>query len=801
MTVPHLRRLVIVALLTCTFAGCHSNEEPSKTATIAAAATPTPAGPPLFADWVKLESSKASDQPQLRDTYIDTMLGHQVFQFPPQGLPSAQARELLLDDDKLLLPTGRRLWGQELLQQPGFAGKFCYIHSTFCVKKLFEVSFVVDGNPIVVFDNMFSIQRFPSHTLLKYYLGPVNIDEAKYITYDDRAVATYTVRSADKKAHDVRLEVIAPYLPMPSSNNDGAFPLLGSGNMQGNPLFVYLDAPGFTRADTATIHLSRSVPVPGDATAVQLQLAASFENARRSNTAVPLPDDLFARHQREYNKWFADNVPYFDSADPGFKKMWFYRWWVVRFNMTEADTPDLSQYRFYEGKLGFDNPITFAVPAQLKELTYLRDPKFALSQIRNTYRNLSPTGAVIDPPGSPYWGETYSHWIAAAILELHRVQPIALDTLRALLPDMARDVRAWVTAFDPDGDGLPQSARPRITGYDLDILSYWYFNGTKLDMRERPPDLERVDFASFVYANARAVSELARLASNLPLERELSDVADHIRSAALKSLWDDETHFFYPQRAEDNARAPIRELHGFFPFLTGLAPDEPRYRTALQRFVDPGEFWARFPPVITSLYEYKRWTWEMDGLTRNIAPHPISMGARTLIQVLKYYDQKAVTPDHFMELMRRYNELVFPGVNPFDPYWRPNVHEYYSKWEPNQSVPRPKPSDISHDFHSMFCSLVVEGVVGLTPRSDDKIELRPAALSWSHFLLDRLRYHGKDLTIVWDQPDGRRQYPDLPEGFSLFVDGKLAFTRTLLGSVLYDPASGTVSDLIGPSPR
>jgi hypothetical protein len=532
---------------------------------------------------------------------------------------------------------------------------------------------------------------------------------------------------------------------------------------------------------------------------VEAQVAVSFENQRRDGRVPELPADLFARHQREYNRWFFDNVPYFDAADPAFKKMWYYRWWVVRFNMAQADTPDLTGYRFYEGKLGFDNVISFAVPVQLKELAYLRDPVFGLQQAQNSYRNLSPQGAVVDPPGIAYWGEMYSHWIAAALAEFHRVHPIPVDTLRALLPVMASDVRTWMTVFDPDHDGLPQRAKPRITGYDLDILSFWYFSGLKLDLNAKLDDMERVDFASFVYANARAVAELARAANDAPLASELDATADRIRGAALQHLWDDETHFFYPQRAADDARIPIRELHGFFPFTTLLAPDEPRYHEALKKFVDPEEFWAAFPPVIASQYYYRHWNWEMDGLTRNIAPHPISMGARTALQAMKHYDQHIITPDHFMELMERYTALMYSGVNPYDPLWRPNAHEYYSKWEPHQVSPRPKPSDISHDFHSMYCSLVVEGVVGLTPRSDDRIELQPAALRWKYFMLDRLRYHGKDLTILWDEPDHNVRYSGYPEGFSLYIDGKLAFTRDHLGHVLYDPATGAVTELSGPS--
>jgi len=758
-----------------------------------AAAAPTTAveSKPIFDDWLRFEPAELASRADLRVRFFDAMLAHQIFQFPPQGLPPHQARELLLDDDKQLFSSGRRLWNHELLHQPGFAGKFCYLHSQFQLKRLFDVTFFVDGKPILLYDNQYKIERAPSHVHMTYHLGGVIVEERKFITDDDRAVATYEIYSNDKQAHEVGLEVSAPYLTMPASRTRPEYPLMGVGSYQGIPVYAYLDAPGFTRVDAGTVLLRRTLTVADSGERNSAQVALSFENEERHGTP-PSFANAFDEHEHTYNQWFADNVPYFDAADGGFKRMWYYRWWIAYFNRTVADTPDLKGYRFYEGKMGFDNPITFATPAHLKELTYLRDPEAALQQAENAYRNQSPSGAIVDPPGSPYWQETYSHWGTAALAEYHRVHPIPAARLRAMLPAVAADVRAWLTTYDGDGDSLPERQRPRVTGYDLDILSYWFWVGTRVEPTAEPPNMERVDFASFVYANARGAAELARAVGDDSLAAELDGSADKIRKAALAKLWEQSSEFFYPQRANDDARAPIRELHGFFPFLTQLAPNEPRYLAALKKFVDPDEFWARFPPVITSQYHYKRWTWEMDGLTRNIAPHPISMGARTLIQVLKHYKQSTVTAAHFMELMKRYNELVYPGVNPFDPYWRPNVHEYYSKWEPYQISPRPKPSDISHDFHSMYNSLIVEGVVGLTPRSDDKIELQPLALDWPYFALHRLRHRGHDLTILWDQPDGNVRYNGFPEGFSLYIDGKQAFTRPQLEHVIYNPGTATV---------
>jgi hypothetical protein len=759
---------------------------------VTAEATATAAAePPLFARWLRFETPAVRQHQAAGDGYIDAMLGHQVFRSLPRGVPPQIARQLMLDDDKLLLSSGRRLWTREIAFQPGLAGEICYGHSSYCLRRLLDVSFAVDGVPAVIYDNQYWIERYPSHTAIHYELPSVAIDEYKFITWDDRAAVAYVASSRDGKPHTLTIEAIAGALPIPNAAEaPPQFPLLAAGNFQGMPLFVYLDAPGFTRLDAATTHLRRDVAVPASGASPEIGVAVRFDTEQRPRPATPLPTST--AQAREYNRWFAENLPYFDAADPGFKRMWYYRGWVTRFSMVEMATTDLQGAAFYEGKLGFDNVIGFAVPLQIKELTYLRDPRYAREQLDNSYRNRAANGAVVDPPGSPYWNETYSHWIAAAAAELHRIQPLPPDELRRLLPAMAADVRAWLTAYDTDGDALPERDRPRVTGYDLDILSYWYFDGGRLQLTAEPPALERADYASFVYANAAAVAELATAAGDTALAEEFRGVADRVRHATLDQLWDDDTRFFYPQRASDHLRAPIREIHGFFPFTTLLAPDEPRYTQGLAALTDPEDFWARYPPVITSLKHYKTWTWDMDGLTRNIAPHPISMGARTALQAIKHYHGHPITPADFMELMRRYNDLLYPGVHPGDPYWRPNAHEYYSKWEPNAQAPQPKPSEISHDFHSMYLALVVEGVVGLTPRVDALIELEPMAREWPFFALDGLRYRGHDLTITWDRPDGEVRYEGYPEGFSLYIDGTLAFTEPALGHVVYDPQAKTV---------
>ena len=49
---------------------------------------------------------------------------------------------------------------------------------------------------------------------------------------------------------------------------------------------------------------------------------------------------------------------------------------------------------------------------------------------------------------------------------------------------------------------------------------------------------------------------------------------------------------------------------------------------------------------------------------------------------------------------------------------------------------------------------------------------------WRWFCLDNVRYHGHDITVVWDE-DGSRYHAG--RGLMLFVDGEMKARRSDLG--------------------
>jgi hypothetical protein len=93
-------------------------------------------------------------------------------------------------------------------------------------------------------------------------------------------------------------------------------------------------------------------------------------------------------------------------------------------------------------------------------------------------------------------------------------------------------------------------------------------------------------------------------------------------------------------------------------------------------------------------------------------------------------------------------------------------------------------------------------VAGLRPRLDDVVELWPIDVGYDHFAVGNLRYHDSDLTIVWDKPgDGKRYYPRAPEGYSVYLDGRRAFTVDDLAHVAWRARNGHVQILDGSRTR
>ena len=129
---------------------------------------------------------------------------------------------------------------------------------------------------------------------------------------------------------------------------------------------------------------------------------------------------------------------------------------------------------------------------------------------------------------------------------------------------------------------------------------------------------------------------------------------------------------------------------------------------------------------------------------------------------------------------------VLERIESRQPWIDENLNPYTGDWIARTLLKqrRQPPDERGKDYnHSTFCDLVISGVVGLRPRADDIIEVNPLVPegTWDYFCLDNIAYHGRTLTIVWDN-NGQRYGRGV--GLRVFANGKVIATARKLERVM-----------------
>jgi hypothetical protein len=280
-------------------------------------------------------------------------------------------------------------------------------------------------------------------------------------------------------------------------------------------------------------------------------------------------------------------------------------------------------------------------------------------------------------------------------------------------------------------------------------------SGSRRDKNARPP------LNSYMYANALAISKVANMAGKEMIAREYARKAAKLRVLVHELTWDKEAEFF-KVRHPNGALADVREEIGFIPWYFNLP--EPGYERAWLQFIDPEGFKA--PMGITTaerrhpqFRSHGVGTCEWDGA---VWPYATSQTLVALANVLRNSEQSYVNKtDYFDALLTYAWSHRYRG--------KPYIGEYLD--EKNGQWLKPDSDRSRYYNHSTFCDLVISGLVGLVPQEDDTLVVDPLIPdeTWDWFCLDNVLYHGRTLTILWDQTGDKY---NKGKGLHVFADGK-----------------------------
>ena len=165
-----------------------------------------------------------------------------------------------------------------------------------------------------------------------------------------------------------------------------------------------------------------------------------------------------------------------------------------------------------------------------------------------------------------------------------------------------------------------------------------------------------------------------------------------------------------------------------------------------------------------------------------------------MANLLNDYQQDAVSRRDYFDLLKIYAKShrlkrddgrVVPWIdenlNPLTGDWIARTR--LKSWKNNTWDAGKGGVERGKDYnHSTFCDLVITGLIGLRPRADETVEVNPLVPegTWDYFCLDRVRYHGRWITILYDKTGERY---GKGTGLRVFADGKEIAAAEKLGRV------------------
>jgi hypothetical protein len=431
--------------------------------------------------------------------------------------------------------------------------------------------------------------------------------------------------------------------------------------------------------------------------------------------------------------WLQKEIPFFECPDREVEEMYYFRWWS--FGKHLEQTP--GGFVFSEF-LTRPTPGSSALGHQLAEGRWLHDQNYLDDYVRYWLRDQASRQQL----------HKYSQWLAAALWQRYLVTNDKKFVV-SLLDDLVADYRQW--------ENEKQLTNGMFWQYDVRDAMEESISGSRTAKNIRPT------ISSYMFGNAQAIANIARLAENKKIQAEFTVKAVQLKKLVQENLWNDGANFFEAVHTNGNF-AGVREEIGFIPWMFELPDDNADFDSAWAQLTDPQGFSAPFgittaerrsPFFRTHGYGHCEW----DGA---VWPFATSQTLDALANVLRDYKQNAVAKADYFDAFLTYTHSQHADGKPY-------IGEYLD--ETTGQWINGKEGRSRYYNHSTYADLIITGVIGLVPRADEFVEINPLLPDgkWNWFCLDGVRYHGHTLTIIWDK-DGTRY--GRGQGLIVLADGK-----------------------------
>jgi hypothetical protein len=503
------------------------------------------------------------------------------------------------------------------------------------------------------------------------------------------------------------------------------------------------------------MHLSQSIAVllvnallPLGVSAVEMDRAAVLTTAslQKYVTAFNAADEeLYINHvpNEEAFGFLQSNIPLFECPDKHVERTYYFRWWTYRKHLKKtSDGYVITEFMPDVPWAGKHNTISCPAGHHFYEGRWLHNPVYL-----NDYATFW-----LRKGGRP---RQYSFWIADAYLARHRVSPNQA-LLVDLLPDLVKNYEAWETGWTWGKNRIGQRENGLFFTIDDRDGGEMSIGGNGF----------RPTLNSFMYGDAKAIAEIARMAEKEELARLYDEKATRLKALVQEKLWDKEAQFFKILSADESKLSDVRELYGYTPWYFNL-PD-PGYEAGWDQLMEAKGFHAPYGPSFAE-QRHPKFTISYQGheCQWNGPSWPLATSSvlTAFANLMNNYDQDVVSRrDYFDTLLiytrshtlAREDGRIVPWIdenlNPFTGDWIARTR--LMQWKEGTWDESKGGKERGKDYnHSTYCDLIITGLVGLRPRADDIVEVNPLLPenTWDYFCLDNVLYHGHLLTILWDR--------------------------------------------------
>ena len=442
-------------------------------------------------------------------------------------------------------------------------------------------------------------------------------------------------------------------------------------------------------------------------------------------------------------EWLSANIPLFDCPDSAIERIYYFRWWSYRKHLKK--TPEghvFTEFITPMNHAGKYNAISSGLGHQINEGRWLHNQQYIKDYINFWF--------FIDPKYKIQRFHAFSSWVDDAVYEHYKV---TLDKpfLASLLPEMDADYRKW--------ESEKQAPNQMFWQFDVRDAMEESISGSRKAKNIRPT------INSYMYGNAKALTEIAKIFDNDTLKNRYKAKADFLRKNVQEKLWDDTASFFKVQY-EKGGLCDAREAIGFIPWYFNLPKDKAKYAKQWDQLIDDKGFKA--PWGITTA-ERRHPLFRTHGSGHGCEwDGPVWPYATT--QTLKGLSNLLTNYKHTGNMTK---QVFYDEFHKYAMSHQMNGKTYIGEYQDEKTGEWLKGDNPRSKFynHSGFADLVINDLVGLKPRADNKLEINPLIpeSQWNWFCLDRVSYHGKMLTILWDK-DGTKY--GRGKGFRVFADGK-----------------------------